>query len=812
MSGTLEDLRHGLRALVKSRGFALVAMLSLALGIGANTTIFTFINAIFLRPLPVADPSRLAAVFTLDPRIPGYLLCSYPNYKDYRDRNQSFSSLLLYSSIVGTLTGGDAPQPVIFQIVSGNYFQTLGVRPVVGRAFLPEEDTTPGANPVAVISHSLWMRQFGGDPQILGRNLPVDGHNFQIVGVAPDGFQGLNLLSPAEVWVPMMMYTQLYPDATWVNQRRALLFSVVGRLKPDVSIQRAEAQMRSVAQEMEREYPRDNEGRRPKLFPLSESAIHPRTRSAMTASGMVLMIVAGLVLLIACGNVANLLLARAAGRNKEIAVRVALGASRRRLIRQLLTESTVLALAGGAVGLAVAAWARQVLWSLRPPQLSAAAFQIDLDGRVLAFTFTVSVLTGIVFGLVPALRATRPDLASDLKDRAGQPSFGWSGRKARSVLVIAEVALCVIALVGAGLFIRSLRSAERVDTGFDAERLGMVFFNVADLDYDDARSREFQRRVLEKAAAVPGVASVALSRDTLFRVSLARTLTVEDDPQVGKGRVTLVSPVSANYFHTAGIPLLRGRDFSALDTPNTPRVAVINETAAARYWPSRDPIGRRLRFFGSDFPLEVVGIARTANYTAVGEDPQALVYTSLTQDYGTTAALIFRTTGDADAVLASVTRAVQALEPHLLLRPGTVRAVILSSLWAPRLSAGLLGVFGLLALLLAGVGIYGVISYSVNQRTREIGVRMALGATTGDVQRMILGEVLQLVAIGVVSGLVIALGASQAIKSLLFVTGIGDAATFVLVPAILVLVAMLACWIPVHRATHIDPSRALREE
>ena len=340
----------------------------------------------------------------------------------------------------------------------------------------------------------------------------------------------------------------------------------------------------------------------------------------------------------------------------------------------------------------------------------------------------------------------------------------------------------------------------------------MVFFNVADLGYDDARGRAFQQRVLEKAAAVPGAASVALSRDTLFRVSLARTLIVEDDPQAGKGRVTLVSPVSANYFHTAGIPLVRGRDFSALDTPNTPRVAVINETAAARYWPNRDPIGRRLRFFGSDFSLEVVGIARTANYTAVGEDPQALVYTAFAQDYATTAALIFRTTGNADAVLASVTREVQALEPHLLLRPGTVRAVILSSLWAPRLSAGLLGVFGLLGLLLAGVGIYGVISYSVNQRTREIGVRLALGATTGIVQRMILGEVLQLVAIGVVSGLVIALGASLAIRSLLFVTGVGDAATFVLVPAILVLVAMLACWIPVHRATHIDPSRALREE
>jgi macrolide transport system ATP-binding/permease protein len=806
----IEDLRYGLRALAKNRGFAFVAMLSLALGIGANTTIFTFLNAIFLRSLPVENPSQLAQVFTVDPRIAGYLLCSYPNYKDYRDRNQSFSSLLLYASVAGSLTGGDAAQPVLFQIVSGNYFPALGIQPVAGRAFLPEEDSTPGAYPVAVISHGLWIRRFGGDPQITARTLEVNGRVFRIVGVAPPGFQGLNSLSPVEIWMPMMMYAQMYPDAAPVMQRRALLFSVVGRFKAGVSIQRAEAEMQGLSQALEREYPRDNEGRRARLLPLAESSINPRTRSVIATSGTVLMIVAGLVLLIACANVANLLLARAAGRSKEIAIRLALGAGRRRLVRQLLTESIVLALAGGALGLVFAGWARDLLWSLRPPLLNAAVFHIELDGRVLGFTLGVSLLTGVLFGLAPALRATRPDLANDLKERAGQPASNF-GRHARAILIAAESALCVIALVGAGLFVRSLRNAQRVDTGFDAEHLSMIFFNVADLGYDPARGREFQLRVQQRAAAVPGVVSAALARDTLLRVSLARTMVVEDDPQGGQGRVTLVSPVSPNYFRTTGIPLLRGRDFTPLDTQNTPRVAVINEAAAARYWPNRDPIGRRLRFFDNNNAVEIVGIARNANYAAVGEAPQALIYTSLLQDYGTTCAVIVRAMGDPDAILGSVRRDVQALQPRLLLQPRTVRAVIETSLWAPRLSAGLLSIFGILGLLLAGVGIYGVISYSVNQRAREIGIRMALGATAANVQAMILGEVMKLIAIGVSSGLVIALAGSQAVRSLLFVSG-PDVLTFVLVPSLLILVAILACWLPVMRATRIDPVTALRNE
>lgn len=807
----IEDLRHSILTLIKNRGFALAAILSLGLGIGANTTIFTFINAIFLQPLPVTDPVHLTSVVTLDSKIPGYLGSSYPNFRDYRDRNQTFSSLLLYGGVVGTLSGLGDPRPLDYEIVSGNYFQTLGVKPALGRPFLPEEDGAPGGHPVAVISHDLWTREFGSDPQITGRTVGINGHVLQIVGVAPAGFRGLNLLLPTSVWVPMAMYRELYPIPAWINLRRALVFSVVGRLKPDVTPQRAEAELQSLAQELARQYPKDNQGRTPKLIRIGEAAITRNTRNTIANSGLLLMIVAGLTLLIACANVANLLLARSAGRNKEIAVRIALGASRWRLVRQLLTESLVLSLAGAAFGLLLAHWASALLWAVRPPMLTKAALQIGLDSRVLGFTFAVALLTGLLFGLAPALRATNPDLATDLKERAGQPASGSRGRHPRSLLVAAEVALCVVALIGAGLFIRSLSNAERIDPGFDADHIGMVSVNLSDR-YNAPRGREFQRRVLEQTASIPGITSVALAHDRLFRVSASRTVIIEGDSQAAEGRSALVSPVSMNYFRTTGIALTRGRDFSALDTQETPRIAIVNEAAAARFWPGSDPIGRSFHFSGESTPLQVVGIARTASYLAVGEPPQALIYTSLLQEYSGAATLIYRASGRPETVESTVRRTVQTLDPNLPAVALTVRAAMNDSLWAPRLSAGLLSVFGLLGLALATLGVYGVVSYSVNQRRREIGVRMALGASGNDVQVLILRQGLAVVTVGVVAGLLIALGASRTVQSLLFVTSARDALTFVLVPSILILAAIVACWLPARRATRIDPAIALRDE
>jgi predicted permease len=811
MMGILEDVRFGLRGLAKNRGFALVAVLSLALGIGANTTIFTLLNAVFLRPLPVRDPSTLAAVFTTDQRNPGLLPCSYPNYRDYRDHNTVFSSLLLYSAVTANLTGRGDPQLLMAQLVSGNYFESLGVSPVVGRGFRPEEDASPGASPVTVISHALWMRLFAGSRDVTQRTIEINGRTYGIVGVAPDGFVGLNQLNAADVFVPLSMYPQLYGVPGQVNQRSSLMFASVGRLKPGVTAAQAGAAMRSLAAEFERQYP-ENRGRSLALTSISEAALSARTRPMISQAGAVLMTVSALVLLIACGNVANLLLARAAGRNKEIAVRLAMGATRPRLIRQLLTESLLLAVAGGVVGLVAARWARDLLWGMRPANFNHASFHLDLDSRVLLFTLGISVLTGVVFGLAPALRATKSDLATDLKERSGAAGGFRTVWRLRAVLVMAQVALSLVALIGAGLFVRSLRNAGQIDPGFDAAHLGIVVFNVNDQGYNEARGREFQQRALERAAAVPGVVSASLSLDPPFHVSFSRKVLVDGQENAAQGRPALTSVIFPGYLRTMSIPLLRGRDFSALDAKTAPRVVIVNEAAAATYWPGRNPIGQRLSFTTDKSQFEVIGVARNANYQAIDEAPQALVYLSLEQFYFPAAVLYVHTAGDPEKVAGTVRKEVQTLNRNLLLQAESLQVSIRDLLWAQRISAALLAAFGLLALLLSSIGIYGVISYSVRQRTREIGIRMALGATAADVQMMIVTEGLRLVAFGVVAGFVISLAAADSVSGMLFMKNPRDLFTFSLVPALLTVVGVFACWVPALRAIRIDPSIALRDQ
>jgi predicted permease len=810
----LGDLKYALRGLAKRRGFTLVAVLSLALGIGANTTIFTLLNGILLRSLPVQDPATLAAIYTTDPKNPGYLPVSYLNYKDLRDRNTVFSTLALYTPVTINLTGMGDPRPLMAHIVSGNYFQTLGVKPVIGRAFLPEEDITPNALAVTVIGYGLWSRLFASDPRITSRTLTLSGRSFSIVGVAPEEFRGINELYGADLWTPMAMYPQVFPAPQWVNQRRATVFSVVGRLKPGVGLPQASGAMQSLAGELARQYPRENAGRSVKLTPVAEAALNPKDREIYSRTGSILLIISGIVLLIACANVANLLLARAAGRVKEITLRLALGATRWHLVRQLLVESVLLSVSGGVLGLVAAQWARGLLWPMRPPALKYAAFRFDLDLPVLAYTFGVALLTGIIFGLIPAFGATRTDLATNLKERSGAAPTSGKRVAPRAVLVMLQLAFSLVALLGAGLFVRSVQSGSHIDPGFDAAHLGVMTFNVADQGYNEARGREFQRRVLERAAAVPGVQAVSLAKDLPFSPGGTRTVLLEgqDNTASGVGRSTLTSVTNPGFFQTVRIPVESGRDFSMTDAAASPRVAIVNRAAAQHFWPGQEAVGKVIQFAGENRPVQVVGVVRTANYRTPGETPQAMIYLSMQQYYFAYGVLYVRAARDPSETLAAVLREVHSIDPNLLLDPETVSTAMNKTLWAQSLSATLLSVFGGLALLLSSIGIYGVTSYTVSLRVREIGVRMALGAEPRHVQGMLLREGARLVAIGLGVGLASALVLSRMLESMLVGVGARDLTTFIAAPCILAVVAMTACWLPTRRATHIDPATALRGE
>jgi predicted permease len=814
MIADLQDLRYALRGLNRNRGFALIATLSLALGIGANTTIFTLIRAIFLREFPVRDPATLAAVFTVDQRHPGLLQTSYPNYRDLRERNTVFASVLLYIPVTITLTGRGDPQLLMAQMVTGNYFHTLGVRPFPGRGFLPEEDPGNNGPAVAVISHALWQRLYGGDPRVTSRTIELNGRPFAIVGVAPKGFNGLNQLFGGDVFVPMSTYQYTFPVPVLFSARRSMMFAAVGRLKPGIGRPQADAALQNLARDLERQYPRENQGHCFKLTSIAEAAMNERTRPVVSRAGTLLMVISGLVLLVGCGNVANLLLARAAGRTREIALRLALGASRGRLVRQLVTESLVLAVLGGLAGLLIARWARDLLWAMRGPSFEHASFELQLDWAVLGFNLAVSLLTGLMFGLTPALRATRVDLVDYLKERTGSLSGGLRGVGAtRSALVVAQVSLALVTLIGAVLFLRSLRDARRIDVGFEHEHLAIVAYNVNNLGYNQARGFDYHQRALERAAAVPGVLAATLARDIPLHVASQRAVRLDDrDAADAPTRPTLTSVVWPGYFRALGIPLLRGRDFSTLDGPSSPRVAIVNETAAAAFWPGEDPIGKRISFATDNAPVEVVGLARTVNYQGLGEAPQPLLYLSLRQYYFPTVTLYVRSAGDPAPVITAVKYELQPLERNLMLQAETFDVSIHDLLWSQRLSAALLAVFGMLALLLAVVGIYGVISYSVRQRRREMAIRMALGAAPSDVQNLVLREGVRLIAFGVIAGSVLSLALAGSVESMVFLKSPRDLFTFTLVPALLALVGILACWVPARKSSRTDPSVALREE
>lgn len=821
METLIQDVRYGLRMLFRNPGFTLVAVLSLALGIGANTTIFTLVNTVLLHPIPVRDPERLVSLFMTDEKNKNnqfnLFQVSHLNYKDYRDQNGVFEETAAYVGSAINLSGGGEPEQIGGDLVSGNFFSLLGVEPALGRAFLPEEDKVDGAHPVTVLSDRLWRRRFAADPALVGKSITLNGQSFTVIGIAPRGFQGVNTLGGPDLWVPLAMHGQILSGFLAENfeDRRALLFNVVARLKPGVTLQQAESEIRIIAARLEKEYPAPNAGRSVTLLPVSQATVNPNIRRLFVVAGGLLMTVVGLVLLIACANVANLLLARATGRRKEIAIRLSMGAGRLRLVRQLLTESVVLALLGGAAGLLVAFWARDLLLAFRPPQAFFGEFGLDLDARVLLFTLLVSLATGVVFGLVPALQASRPDLVVELKERTGQP--GHAGRRVnlRSALVVGQVALALVSLIGAGLFLRSLRNTERIDPGFDAGNLLTLSFDVGALGFDRVRGEEHHRRLLETVRAIPGVRSAALSANLPMGGGIGRTVFPEGQEAAAGavGQFTTANEMSVGYFDTVGISIRRGRDINDMDREGAPLVVVINEAMAKQFWKREDAIGKRFKFFGDEAFREVVGVVEDTKIFTLGEDPQPQAYIPVLQFYNPGMTLNVRAAGDGAVLLPAVRREVQALQPTMpLTNVQTAGQLIAQVLWAPRMGAALLGIFGLIALVLAAIGIYGVMSYSVNQRTVEFGLRMALGASPRDVLRMVLRQGMLLVACGLLIGIVTALLATRLVGALLVGLSATDPMTYAFISLLLAAVAALAGYVPARRATRVDPMMALRSE
>ena len=821
MNTLWQDMRYGARMLMKQPGFTLIAIMTLALGIGANTAIFTLVNAVFLQPLPVKEPARLMSVFGTDGKNRSDLVdfhqMSWLNFKDYRDQNDVFEGMIAFQFLGLNFSGSGEPQQINGMIATGNYFDLLGVKAVIGRTFLPEEDRTPGTHPVVVLSYGAWQRRFGGDRSIVGRSIKLNRLDFTVVGVAAKGFKGTFAIGEVDCWVPMMMHNQVLTGVLreWFNERRPLLFNVIGRLKPGVTEQQAETAMRVIGHRLEKDFPADNDQRNVKLVPLNQSTVPPQLRAVFLKAGGLMLTVVGLVLLIACANVANLLLARATARRKEIALRMALGASRARLIRQLLTESLLLALTGSGAGLLLALASRDLLWSLRPPGINAGDLNLSLDPRVLGYTLLLSLLTGIIFGLAPALQASRTELVTELKEKGGQAMRGHRLVSLRNLLVIGQVALSLVALISAGVFLRSLSNAQQINPGFETEKLLVLSFDTGAQGYDQARGMEHYRRLIEKVEAIPGVTSAALAGARPFTWDFMRSVFIEGQEPTsgGRGILTIVGTVGPKYFETMAIPLLRGRTFTEADRENTTQVVIINEAMSKRFWPNQDPIGKRFRFFGHDFSQEIVGVVKDITVQNIGEDPRPVVYRTLLQDFTPQVTLHVRTAGDPSGLLATVQREVQALDRTMpLLNPATISQLIKDGLWGARMGAALLAVFGLLALILASVGIYGVLAYSVSQRTPEFGVRLALGARPLDVLRLVLGQTLKLVAAGAVIGVAGGLIMTRVVATLLYGVSAVDPLTFVGMPLLLLLVALSASYLPARRATKVDPMIALRCE
>jgi predicted permease len=825
MQSLWQDIRYGLKALARNPGFAFAAVVTLALGIGANTAIFSVADAVLFRPFPVREPGQLAVLYTTSTTDSRFSSTSYPDYLDYAGLREVFSGLLAYARIPVVVNTGRHADRIYGEVVSGNYFDVLGLTMPLGRGFLPEEDRTTGSQPVVVISHGFWRRNFGSDPNIVGKTVLVDEQSFMVVGVAPEKYRGITLdwSTPPDIWLPMAMLDRVVPNwprgvQSMLQRRDARWLLVAGRLREGVTLERAQAAARLAARQLELAYDKTNRGWTATLLPSSEARFWPTYRKSVVSFLALLAAVAGFVLLITCSNVANLLLARAAARQKEVAIRVALGASRIRLLRQLVTESLLLSGLGMILSILVAVWIFGLLARFPGAFRIPIALEMGVDGRVVSIGVAFALLTALVFGLFPAYQATRPDVSTALQEKSGTGTLSSKSRL-RGGLVAAQVALSTVLLVGAGLFVRALQQARSVDPGFRPENVLIlsIDFNTVLRRYDEARGMEFYRRLLERVRELPGVRLVTWAGDVPLAVRrLIVSFVKEDQTVVGENDWVRTdgNVVGPRYLETLGILLVRGRDFTDADNESAMGAVIINEAMARRYWPGEDPVGKRIRVNGRARELyQIIGVAMNVRQRSLWEYSGPYVYLPLYQRYFPEMMLHVKTAGDPMAMLPSIRRQVETLDPDLpVFDVGSLSEQIDKTLSQQRMAAALLSASALLALILASVGVYGVLAYSVAQRTREIGIRMALGAERGGILRTVLRDGMVLVGLGLGLGLAFALLLSRLVAGFIFGISPADFFTFAGITVVLAGVALIACYVPARKASRIDPLSALRHE
>ena len=813
MQSLFQDIRYGWRTLSKSPGFAVVAVLTLALGIGANSTIFSWINSTLLNPIPGARAAGNLVALTRGGSVDAEHFFSYPDYADLRDHNHSFTGVMASDINFMDITGTGKPERVWGALVSANYFDVLGVRPIQGHGFTPEEEQKLGGAPVVVISYSFWQSHFGANPSAVGATIRINQHPYTIVGVAPAAFQGSQTGLRSEVWIPLVMVGHLVGGGEDAFHDRAGHWLLpYGRLKPGVTEQQAREEMNLLMGQIAQQYPESHRGR-------NDVEVSPLWRSRFGANYYLyfllpmLLAIAGAVLLLACANVANLLLVRSISRRREIAIRLAMGAGRRRLVRQLLVESLMLALAGGSLAVMLTTWSAGMFSRFFPPSNLPLFLVVRVDRTVLLATLAISVLTGVIFGVLPALRASKLTPVTVLKEETGSASGGLRRAWLSSTLVVLQLALSLLLLVCAGLFIRTFEKEQGFDIGFNADHVLLTSFELFPQGYQPAEGREFDRQLLARLEALPGVQSVTLA-NWIPLGFFFRSSPIEPEGYTVQPHESMETPsaiVGPNYLRTLQIPLLVGRDFAPQDTEKSRPVAIVNEALVERYWPRQETIGKRIYADGQWFT--VIGVARNSSYQDLHDTNQPFLYLPLFQDYANALSIHARVAGDPLAMAPLVEKTLHELNPNLPVYDVSslhdhVQAVSTNS----RIAGTSVGAFGLLALVLAAVGIYAVIAYTTRQRTREIGIRMAIGAQQGDIRRLILGQGLRLTLIGLGVGLAVSLLLTRFLKALLFGITSTDALTFVSVVALVSFVALIACYVPARRATKVDPMIALRNE